>query len=121
VLALCVAALAATWWWPQWQASQGAGTRPQGGVQRLQDRVEIIREALPAQAPAARFDAATGLLTDPDFELVLEPQEEAIARDADFLAWYAAGAGAPSETAEEETGAEIAPQATGTETTDAQF
>lgn len=122
VLVVCAAALAATWWWPQWRASQGAGVNPEEGVQRLQDRVEIIREDLPAQPPAARFDAATALLTHPDFELLLEPQDEAIARDADFLAWYAAGASAaPSDAPEGKAEEEIPAKAEGTETADAQF
>ena len=125
VLALCATALAATWWWPQWQASRGAGADAdsQNGIQRLRDKVEIIQEDLPAQPPAAKFDAATGLLMHPDFELLLEPQDEAVARDADFLAWYAAGAGAQPDAAEEEESAEAATpsKATGTETSDAQF
>ncbi|MDR6842062.1 hypothetical protein [Pseudoxanthomonas sacheonensis] len=121
VLALCAAALAATWWWPQWQASRGAGANLDGGVQRLQDQVEIAIEEIPEQPPAARFDSTTSLLTHPDFELLLEPQDEAIARDADFLAWYAAGASAPSDAPEEKAEEVAASTATGTETTDAQF
>jgi hypothetical protein len=123
VLALCAAALAATWWWPQWQASHDRGANAEPGVQRLQDKVEITSEDLPAQAPAAKFDAATGLLTHPDFELLLEPQDEAVARNADLLAWYAAGASAQPEAADEAERAEAATpsKATGTETTDAQF
>jgi hypothetical protein len=57
----------------------------------------------------------------PDFELLLEPQDEAIARDADFLAWYAAGASAPSGTPDEKAEEVVPSQVTGTETTDAQF
>jgi hypothetical protein len=123
VLALCATALAATWWWPHWRASQGANAVLPGGVQRLQDPVEITREDLPGQPPAAKFDAATALLTHPDFELVLQPQDEAIARDADFLAWYAAGASTQPDAADENGKAEeeIPSKATGTETTDAQF
>ena len=121
VLALCAAALAATWWWPQWQASRGASANLDGGVQRLQDQVEIAVEEIPEQPPAARFDATTALLTHPDFELLLEPQDEAVARDADFLAWYAAGASAPSDASEEKAEEVAASTATGTETTDAQF
>jgi hypothetical protein len=126
VLMLCAAALAATWWWPQWQASHGAGANSEGGVQRLQDQVEITVEDITEQPAAAKFDAATALLTHPDFELMLEPQDEAIARDADFLAWYAAGANAPSDTSkgnvpEEQAEEETPSKAAGTETTDAQF
>lgn len=122
VLALCAAALAATWWWPQWQASRGDGANLDGGVQRLQDQVEIAVEEIPEQPPTARFDSTTSLLTHPDFELLLEPQDEAIARDADFLAWYAAGAAsAPSDAPEEKAEEVAASIATGTETTDAQF
>lgn len=123
VLVLCATALAATWWWPQWRASHGGGADPQGDVQRLQDPVEITREDLPEQPPAAKFDAATALLTHPDFELLLEPQDEAVARDADFLAWYAAGASTQPDASDEEGKAEeeTPPKAAGTETTDAQF
>lgn len=111
VLMFCAAALAATWWWPQRQASPGAVAPLQGGAQRLQDEVEIIREDLPVQPPAAKFDAATAVLTHPDFELILEPQDETIARDADFLAWYAAGASAPLDAPEEKAEAEPAAMA----------
>ena len=122
VLLLCAAALAATWWWPQWQASHVIGADPEPGVQRLQDKVEIASEDLPAQPAAAKFDASTALLMHPDFELLLEPQDEAIARDADFLAWYAAGvSAAPSDAPEGKAEEEIPSKATGTETTDAQF
>ena len=121
VLALCAIALAATWWWPQWQASRKIDAHLDGGVQRLQDQVEIASEDLPEQPPAAKYDATAALLTHPDFELVLEPQDEAIAREADFLAWYAAGASAPLEAQEERTETAAPSKATGTETSDAQF
>ena len=121
VLAACASALAATWWWPQWRGSQPAASMLEEGVQRLPDEVEIAREELPEQVPAARFDATTALLTHADFELVMDAPEEAVARDADFLAWYAAGADAMAE------GAASAPESpdvdrTGTaETSDAQL
>ena len=92
VLGVCALALVATWWWPRGQGSPAADSVLEQGVQRLQDEVEIDSEELPEQAPAARFDATTALLTHPDFELVMDAQEEALARDADFHAWYAAGA-----------------------------
>lgn len=118
VLAVCAAALAATWWWPQ---AKDAGPNNDQGIQRLQDDVEIATEELPEQTPAAKFDAASGLLMHPDFELVLEPEQEAVARGADFLAWYAAGASVAQDAGEEKV-EEMAPaNATGTETADAQF
>ena len=121
VLLLCAAALAATWWWPQWQASRSADARLDSGVRRLQDPVEIAVDEIPGEPPAARFDATAALLTHPDFELLLEPQEEAIARDADFLAWYAAGAGVSSDAPDEKAEETAPSNATGMETTDAQF
>ena len=77
---------------PRWRRPASAG--PSGNRESKRS---------PEQPPAARFDATTALLTHPDFELLLEPQDEAIARDADFLAWYAAGANAPSDAPEEES------------------
>ena len=121
VLAICALALAATWWWPQWRASRSFDGAPAPGAMRVDDEVEISSEALPAQPPAAMFDANTALITHPDFDLVLDHQDETIARDADFLAWYGA-------TRQAVAGEDIAtPQAdpatpTGArETSDAQF
>lgn len=120
VAAVCMAALAATWWWPH-----GVGPLPvavvEDGVQRLQDEVDIEYEPLPAQAPAARFDPAAGVLLHPDFELVKEAPEEAIAREADFLAWVASGANELPDNVRQDEMADAPVQATGTETTDAQF
>ncbi|MGH8060524.1 MAG: hypothetical protein ACREO7_00705 [Pseudoxanthomonas sp.] len=121
VLGACVLALAATWWWPRWQGSAATGSVLEQGVQRLQDEVEIRSEELPEQAPAARFDATTALLTHPDFELVMDAQEEALARDADFNAWYAAGADAVVEDAKPATESPAAEKTDATETSDAQL
>ncbi|MET0582599.1 MAG: hypothetical protein ABWZ08_11595 [Pseudoxanthomonas sp.] len=121
VLAVCASALAATWWWPQGRSSGEVDATLDSGVRRLQDQAEITSEEIPAQRPAKTFDPTTALLTHRDFELLLEPQDEAIARDADFLAWYAAGANAPSDGAETNPDVQAPTQATGTETTDAQF
>ncbi|MEO8366124.1 MAG: hypothetical protein ABI538_07945 [Pseudoxanthomonas sp.] len=120
VLGVCALALAATWWWPRWQGSPAADAVLEQGVQRLQNNGEISSEVLPAQAPEARFDATTGLLTHPDFELVMDAQEEALARDADFYAWYVA---ATSAAAEESPPAEAqtADKTDATETSDAQL
>ena len=121
VLGVCALALAVTWWWPQTQGPSTTASVLEQGVQRLQDEAEIESEELPEQAPAARFDATTALLTHSDFELVMDVQEEALAREADFLAWYAAGTSAAAagampvaeSPAVDDTGAE--------ETSDAQF
>jgi hypothetical protein len=81
----------------------------------------IDSEALPEQAPAARFNAVQGLLTHPDFELVMEPEEEAIAQDADFLAWYASGASELPATEAEGAPSDVPVVPEGKETTDAEL
>ena len=121
VLGVCALALAASWWWPRGQDLPAVDSSLEQGVQRLQDEVEISSEALPEQAPAARFDATTALLTHPDFELVMDAQEQALARDADFHAWYAAGADAVTEGAMPATESPAAGKTGATETSDAQL
>lgn len=121
VSGVCALALAASWWWPRGQGLPAVDSTLEQGVQRLQDEAEISSEALPEQAPAARFDATTALLTHPDFELVMDAQEEALARDADFLAWYAAGADAVTEGAMPATESPTAGKTGATETSDAQL
>lgn len=82
-LVVCAAALTASFWWPPTPPRETAGDMP-----------EIRKVSLPhVEAPAARFDAQTALLSDRDFELLLDPQDEAIYRDLDFYAWYAAQQG----------------------------
>ncbi|HEY5971368.1 MAG TPA: sigma factor-like helix-turn-helix DNA-binding protein [Pseudoxanthomonas sp.] len=119
VLALCAAALVATWWWPQWRTARAIDAGVASGAGRVQETPIIAREALPASAPAARFDAHTALFTHPDFELVLDSEEEALARQADFYAWYAAGNQASPEQAP--AAADPVAQAAEAETSDAQF
>jgi len=47
--------------------------------------------ALPAPAsPASTFDGETAVLTDPDFDALVDPRDHALAADMDFYAWYAA-------------------------------
>jgi hypothetical protein len=121
VLALCALALAATWWWPHWQASHRLDGAPAPGAMRVEDAVDIRSEALPAQPPAATFDADMALVTHADFDLVLDEQEEAIARDADFYAWYGAARQAVAEDDGTVAHAEPAVPADGKETADAQF
>ncbi len=121
VLGVCALALAASWWWPQGQDAPAVDPVLEQGVQRLQDEVKIDRTPLPEQEPAARFDATTALLTHPDFELVMDAQEEALARDADFAAWYAAGADAVVEGAMPATESPDADKTGAAETSDAQL
>ena len=120
VLAVCALALAATWW-PQWRASGSFDRAPAPGAMRVDDGVEISSEALPAQPPAATFDANTALLTHPDFDLVLNDQDEAIAREADFLAWYGATRQAVVEEDRATTQADPAAPTDSRETSDAQL
>ena len=121
VLGVCALALAATWWLPRGQDSPAADSTLEHGVQRLRDEVEISSEALPEQAPAARFDATTALLAHPDFELVMDAQEEALARDADFHAWYAAGADAVDDGSMPATESTAVDKTDAMETSDAQL
>lgn len=120
VAALCLLASAATWWWPHWQASRTPQGRVAPGTGQIMATPEISTTGLPEQAPAARFDAATGLLAHPDFELVQDEQGEAVAREADFLAWLAARQEAlpPAAAAPADDSAPVGNQ---TETSDAQF
>jgi len=121
VVVLCLAALAATWWWPQLQPTPSAAA-VDDGVRPLQEQVDIRSELLPAQDPASRFDAASGLLMHPDFELLSQVHEESVAQQADFLAWIAGGAGSglPATTPADDA-TNPPPAVSGTETSDAQF
>ena len=74
-MALCVAAFAATFWWPG----------PLLGGSR------VWQHALPpAAAPASRYDADAGLIAHRDFALLTDPMVEANTRDLDFYSWLAA-------------------------------
>jgi len=75
-------ALAATWYWP---ARSGGGDMASPWAD---PQIEV--EALPESAPAARLTEAQALLLHPDLELLLDPEEPALARDVAFLAWYSA-------------------------------
>ncbi len=77
-VAACVAALAISFLWPQ----------PRRETTDLTPDIRTV--SLPqAEAPAARFDADMALLSDRDFDLLLDPRDEAVYRDLDFYAWYA--------------------------------
>jgi hypothetical protein len=78
-LAACVAALATSFLWPP----------PHQRAPAALPEIRVV--PLPAaEAPAARFDADTALLSDRDFDLLLDLQDEPIYRDLDFYAWYVA-------------------------------
>lgn len=78
-LAACVAALGFSFLWPS-------------PSREAPDGIPQIRTvSLPeVEAPAARFDAHLALLSDPDFDLLLDPQDEAVYRELGFYAWYSA-------------------------------
>ncbi len=44
----------------------------------------------PADAPASTYDADTAVLTHRDFDQLMVTREDALVRDLDFYAWYAA-------------------------------
>lgn len=44
----------------------------------------------PADAPASTYDADTAVLTHRDFDQLMDAREDALVRDLDFYAWYAA-------------------------------
>ena len=117
---LCLLALAATWAWPRWQAFRFTQGSVAPGAGQVLDVAQITTTGLPGQAPAASFDAALGLLAHPDFELVLDEQEEAVAHEADFLAWVAARQEAVPLAPEAQAG-DAAPPSDKAETSDAQL
>lgn len=97
VLVVCGAAIAATYRWPQMFNRFSAADPSAGAETGSLAGPPIVTEALPSSPPAARYDAAFAQLSHPDFDLLLDTEGEAIAQQADFYAWYAAGA--PAEAA----------------------
>lgn len=63
---------------------------PLGWVAGEGDATIRVRPLGTASAPAARFDAALGLLTEPDFELLAQAPLPPPADDPAFYAWLAA-------------------------------
>ena len=119
IVVACVVAWLLAWGLPQWRASQESEVGVVAGEGRVQETPVIASEPLPASEAAARFDARDALPTHPDFALLLDAEDEAIARQADFLAWHLAGQQAVPETPAESTDAPL--PATEAETSDAQF
>jgi len=82
LLVLCVAAFAATFWWPG--PLRGAWFGGDGGAR-------VRQHALPpAAAPASRYGGDAGLIAHRDFALLTDPMAEANTRDLDFHSWLAA-------------------------------
>lgn len=77
-LGLCALVFAATFLLPD-------PLRPRDGEPRIH-----IAALPPVESPAATYDVDTALLTHRDFELLHDVAGEAIARDLEFHAWYAA-------------------------------
>lgn len=96
LLVLGALAALAAWWWHGQQARLSAPATTaaevgQFGAQALQADAPVQVEVLPESDQAGqRFDAAQGVLTHPDFDLLMDPQGLALARRAGFLSWYAA-------------------------------
>ncbi|NYZ62293.1 hypothetical protein [Luteimonas deserti] len=83
-------------------------------------RIEPLAERGP---PPGRYDPDTGLLTEPDLELLMAPDDGAAWRmDPAFFAWFAAqdGLGAPDEAAGSDADA-VEPNDGAPETSDAEF
>lgn len=79
-VAACALAFTATFFWPLSWAPGPAG-----------DPQVRVRALPPAQTPAQRYDPASALLTEPDFELLAQDDAASLPRDPAFLAWLAAG------------------------------
>ncbi len=98
-LVACVAAFAISFLWPQTPRDAPGGDAP-----------AIRKVSLPrVEEPASRFDAHTALLSDRDFDLLMDPRDEPVYRDLDFYAWYAAQQAAPATSAAGRAPAEPVP------------
>ncbi len=112
VLLLLAATGAGLWWWrgpallapPAKQVPTSSGAE---GVSPLPPDPDVASVPLPpADAPAMRADAEIAAEAHADFALLADAEDEARAREADFLAWYVAGAGAvPAQDADADAGA----------------
>lgn len=96
-----LAALAAGLWWWRGAGLSTSSALPQAiptdedGVLPLPPDPVITSIALPADnTPLPAPAEAIAPASHPDFQLLTDADDEARAREADFLAWYVAGAGA---------------------------
>ena len=71
--AACAIVFVGTFAWPAWE----------------QYAHPLRSETLPAERPAERFDAEAALLSHRDFELLADPDGDALAQDLAFLSWLA--------------------------------
>ncbi|CAN7180793.1 hypothetical protein LJR168_000372 [Pseudoxanthomonas sp. LjRoot168] len=103
---LLLAAAGAGLWW--WRGSPPGATTSLPAVSALSDEgvaalpADPVITSEPLPAPDAPVGRAAGIATadaHADFALLSDPEGEALAREADFLAWYVAGAGAPTSDA----------------------
>lgn len=113
-------AAVAVWWWPHWRTLDGAAVEGVSHSSRVPAEDRITRDTLPLESPAARFDEAFALDQHPDAALLLDPEAQTVAQDADFYAWYAAGREAVSKE-ESMTRTQSLDPATVAETSDAQL
>ncbi len=101
LLALAAAGLGGWWWWQQ-RPHELHGAPTGVGDGRVAEAPAIEIEPLPPTAPpAAAIDPGVMVATHADFDLLADPEGEALAQQADFLAWYLATAPAPEALPEE--------------------
>ena len=99
-LVLLAALVGGLWWW-RGSGLSTSSALPQAiptdedGVSPLPPDPVITSTALPADnTPLPAPAEAVAPASHPDFQLLTDADDEARAREADFLAWYVAGAGA---------------------------
>ena len=93
----------------------GSGAAPTEGM--LGDNGPVQVEALPDDSPPATATASDAIAAD-DAAMLADP-ELALAQDADFLAWHAAGAPMPVDESQAQPRT-TEPAATALETVDAE-
>ena len=106
VLALCLLGLAATWWTARRPQALPAPLSDGGDAVGVTDRGPIVIEPLDPAEPAA-VEAIPSAL---DADLAADPAGVEQAREADFYAWYAAGAPVPAAVGESRSDQITAPE-----------
>ncbi len=115
-LPLVLLAVVAAWWWQEHRPALPAAAAPaaEGAVS---DNGPVQVEALPADDPPAA--PASGDSRAADDAAMLADPELALAQDADFHAWYAAGGPVPVDESQARPG-RAEPAGTALETVDAE-